>query len=76
MQNLEGFGIGRGAYSLLINETTSITVGRSIELSCTQRSQMLTNGTLVPLTKKLKNIYYFRFKKKIKYILIKKIKGS
>jgi hypothetical protein len=46
------FGIGRGAYSLLINETTTTLVGRSIELSCTQRSPMLTNGTPVPLPKK------------------------
>ena len=43
MQKPGGFGIGKGAYSLLINETTTIMVGRSMELSCTQRSPMLMN---------------------------------
>jgi hypothetical protein len=43
MQKPGGFGIGRGAYSLLINETASTMVGRSIELCRTQRSLMLTN---------------------------------
>ena len=52
MQKSGGFGISRGAYSLLKNETTLTMVGRSIELSCTQRGPMLTNGTPVPLPKK------------------------
>jgi hypothetical protein len=43
MQKPGGFAIGRGAYSLLKNETTSTMVCRSMELSCTQRSPMLMN---------------------------------
>jgi hypothetical protein len=63
MQKPGGFGIGRGAYSLLINETILIMVGRSKKLSCTQKSPMLTNGTPIPLPKIIIIKYYFRLKK-------------